>query len=265
MNYIRQINSFYDALETNPLPAPAIALWHALHAIANKTGWQQEFSVPASILGLRSGLNEQAVKRARNKLKEAGYIEWRSRSGNRSAIYRLKEFAVQNQYQNVPQYDPQSEPQPVPQPDPQSEPINKQNENKTKEDPPKPPKGARIDYQGIVNLFHECCPSLPKVQGLTEGRKKAIKARCNDKATVEDFRDVFTKAEASDFLTGRSDKAWSGCGFDWLLRPSNWQKVREGNYKNDPDKGRAIKSNRALDYDQRKQGERGDLSSLVQY
>ena len=104
MKYISQINAFYDALEINPLPAPSIALWHALHAIANKTGWQQEFSVSVSSLGLRAGLNEAAVKRARNKLKEAGFIEWRSRAGNKSATYRLtklysetSEFVVQHQ------------------------------------------------------------------------------------------------------------------------------------------------------------------------
>ena len=96
MNYIRQINAFYDALETNPLPAPAIALWHALHAIANKTGWQHEFSVSVSVLCLRAGLNESAVKRARNKLKEAGLIEWRSRGAIRAAVYRLMDCVVQN-------------------------------------------------------------------------------------------------------------------------------------------------------------------------
>ena len=68
MNYIAEIKAFYDTLELNPLPSPAIALWHALMSIANKTGWQEEFTVAVSVLVLKSGQNAQAIKRARNRL-----------------------------------------------------------------------------------------------------------------------------------------------------------------------------------------------------
>ncbi len=150
MNYIAEIKAFYDRLELNPLPSPAIALWHALMSIANKTGWQQEFTAAVSILVLKSGLNAQAIKRARNRLEQDGFITWRSRGGNQSAAYHLNSLVVQNNgknvplsdpqsepesavvqnfYENVPQYEPQSEPLTVPQADPQGEPqsvpINK--------------------------------------------------------------------------------------------------------------------------------------------
>ena len=235
MNYIRQINAFYDVLETNPLPAPAIALWHALHAIANKTGWQHEFSVSVSVLCLRAGLNESAVKRARNKLKEAGLIEWRSRGANRAAVYRLIDCVVQNQPENEPHCEPQYEPHCEPQYEPHCEPISKQNEKETKQEdtPPTPPKGERIDYGAVVEMFHACCPSLPKVRDLTDARKKAIAARMKDHNTLYDFRAVFEAVERSSFLTGRSG-SWHGCGFDWILKPSNWQKIKEGNYEDRP-------------------------------
>lgn len=128
-----EIKAFYDKLELNPLPSPDIALWHALMSIANKTGWQQEFTVAISVLMLKSGLNAQAIKRARNRLEQNGYITWRSRNGNQSAIYHINSLVVQNELKNVPQSEPQSEPQTVPQSEPQSEPINKhkQNINKT--------------------------------------------------------------------------------------------------------------------------------------
>lgn len=135
MNYIAELNAFYDRLELNPLPSPAIALWHALMSIANKTGWQEEFTVAVSVLVLKSGLNAQAIKRARNRLEQDGYITWRSRNGNQSAVYRMESLVVQNRYKNVPQSvpqnEPQNEPQPVPQNEPQSVPINKQKENET--------------------------------------------------------------------------------------------------------------------------------------
>lgn len=125
MNYLAELKAFYDRLELNPLPSPAIALWHALMSIANKTGWQQEFTVALSILVLKSGLSESAVKRARNRLVQDGFITWKSRNGNQSAVYSLKSIAVQYGPQSEPQSEPQTVPQCGPQSGPQSEPINK--------------------------------------------------------------------------------------------------------------------------------------------
>lgn len=125
MNYLAEIKAFYDRLELNPQPNTAIALWHALMSIANKAGWPDTFTVAQSVLGLRSGLNASAIKRARNKLATDGFIEWKARGGNQSAQYRLISLVVQNEGKNEPQFEPQSEPQVAPQSEPQSEPINK--------------------------------------------------------------------------------------------------------------------------------------------
>lgn len=126
MNYIKEINSFYDWLETNSVSDSAITLWHAMMHINNKAGWKVEFTVASSVLCLKSGLSNSSFKRARNVLKQSGRIEWRERKGNQSAIYELKSFVVQYEPQTVPQSEPQSEPQTVP----QSEPINKLKETK---------------------------------------------------------------------------------------------------------------------------------------
>lgn len=131
MNYIAELRAFYDRLELNPLPSPAIALWHALMSIANKTGWQQEFTVAISVLVLKSGLSESAVKRARNRLVQDGFITWKSRSGNQSAVYSIKSLVVQYEPQIVPQSEPQTVPQSEPQCEPQNGLINKHKQNKT--------------------------------------------------------------------------------------------------------------------------------------
>lgn len=82
----------------------------------------------------------------------------------------------------------------------------------------------------ITDLFHAICHSLPKVRSISDTRRKHIKALLKT-YTVDDFKTVFTKAESSDFLSGRSGK-WSGCCFDWLIKQSNFLKVLEGNYDN---------------------------------
>ena len=89
MNYIREINAFYDWLETNRLSLSAIALWHALMHINNKAAWTDEFAVAISVLCVKTGLSPRGVTEARNELKNKGRITWQSRKGNQSAIYRI--------------------------------------------------------------------------------------------------------------------------------------------------------------------------------
>lgn len=88
----------------------------------------------------------------------------------------------------------------------------------------------RIDYEHIVHLYNDHCPSLPTVRSLSEARKKAIRARLNN-YSVEDFKQLFMKAEESDFLKGNNNRNWSAT-FDWLIKDANMAKVLDGNYDN---------------------------------
>ena len=84
-------------------------------------------------------------------------------------------------------------------------------------------------YSSIVDLYHKICVSLPKIQKLTEGRKRLIRARLNQ-FSLEHIEEVFAIAESSDFLKGANGK-WNA-SFDWLMNESNFVKVLEGNYNN---------------------------------
>ena len=86
-----------------------------------------------------------------------------------------------------------------------------------------------VDYRAITDLFNEICTSLPKVQNISDKRKKQMKNIV--KQFSPDFKDVFERIEKSDFLSGRNGK-WSNCGFDWIFNPSNFVKIIEGNYDN---------------------------------
>jgi DnaD/phage-associated family protein len=89
VNYLKELNAFYDRLETNPLSTSAIALWHSLMHINNKAGWVDEFAVAASVLCIKSGLKDSMFKKARNELSQKEYITFKSRGGNQSAIYQI--------------------------------------------------------------------------------------------------------------------------------------------------------------------------------
>lgn len=158
MNYLAELKAFYDRLELNPQPNTVIALWHALMSIANKAGWPDTFTVASSVLGLRSGLNASALKRARNKLATDGFIDWKPRGGNQSAQYHIKSLVVQNRHENEPQSEPQSEPQCEPQSEPQSEPINKHKlkpKQKPKQNNPPISPAVHFDNVELENAFQE--------------------------------------------------------------------------------------------------------------
>ena len=86
----------------------------------------------------------------------------------------------------------------------------------------------RIQYKQIADMYNDTCVSFPRLTTLSEARKKAIKARFNN-YTLEDFKKLFTKAEASTFLKGGNNRNWTAT-FDWLIKDTNMAKVLDGNY-----------------------------------
>ncbi len=105
----------------------------------------------------------------------------------------------------------------------------------------------RIDYQLIADMYNDTCVSFPRLTKLSESRKKAIKARLKT-YSIDDFKRLFEKAEASNFLKGKNDRNWSA-NFDWLIKDSNMAKVLEGNY--DKSNKPAAKSNSFNSFPQR--------------
>ena len=88
----------------------------------------------------------------------------------------------------------------------------------------------KINYQLIADRYNALCPSFPSIKSLSDARKKAIKARLKT-YSIEEFEEVFRKAEESDFLKGRNDRNWMA-NFDWLIKDANMAKVLDGNYEN---------------------------------
>ena len=92
-----------------------------------------------------------------------------------------------------------------------------------------------VPYEVIKTIYHDKCPSYPRIRKLSANRKKAIAARWKEyKEDLTAFIELFEAAEASPFLQGRNDRNWSA-DFDWLMKSDNMAKVLEGKYD---DKGR---------------------------
>lgn len=91
--------------------------------------------------------------------------------------------------------------------------------------------------QAIVDLFHEVLAELPSVAMLNRDRQSKLQARWRESEVHRDlgfWRDYFESVKASPFLMGkvpgRNGARPFRASFDWLICPSNFVKVVEGNY-----------------------------------
>ena len=86
-------------------------------------------------------------------------------------------------------------------------------------------------FSEILQLYNTTCVSFPRIRSIEGTRKKAVAARWRVTQKIDTFRELFEKAEASDFLKGVNDRNWSA-DFDWLMTAANMAKVLEGKYQN---------------------------------
>lgn len=95
------------------------------------------------------------------------------------------------------------------------------------------PKKPDVDCEFILRLYHDRCPSLPKVLKLSDKRKMKIRVRFEEmEYNYETLQQVFDKAEASRFMRGDNQRGWRA-DFDWIFTNStNWVKILEGKYDN---------------------------------
>jgi hypothetical protein len=87
MNYIRELNAFWDwALVERPSTGQ-VALCLALMSIDNKTGWQGSFTAPNLMLQLMTGLSRQGLDKARSALCSKGRLRYRKGRSNQAGVY----------------------------------------------------------------------------------------------------------------------------------------------------------------------------------
>ena len=84
--------------------------------------------------------------------------------------------------------------------------------------------------EAIVQLYHELCPSYPKLEGITNKRRETIESRLKQYGgDIGKFKRLFENAEGSSYLKGINTRQWSA-SFDWLISENNAVKVLEGLY-----------------------------------
>ncbi|WP_283578619.1 conserved phage C-terminal domain-containing protein [Limosilactobacillus ingluviei] len=225
MNYLMESKAFYESIELNQLSSGQIALWHALFNINNKVQWQEWFSVPNSVLSLHSGLTVRGINKARNQLKQLGYIDFKTQ-GTKATKYRVISLVSSKASSTPSSMDssndgsmPSSIPSSIDGSIPSSKvgtTLNKQNKtetkpNKTKEDTPLTPQRGKSrprPAKSVPGEVAEIVAYLNKVTGTdykptTKKTQQLIKARMRDGFTVADFKTVIDKKNQDEwFVTG---------------------------------------------------------------
>lgn len=110
----------------------------------------------------------------------------------------------------------------------EGEEVTHQDKEAPDDERPAPPM-PHVPYEQIKAMYNEICKSLPRCTAMSDARKKAIKARFSSGYTLDDFKRLFEKTEASSFMKGANSRNWRAT-FDWLLKDANMAKVLDGNY-----------------------------------
>lgn len=100
---------------------------------------------------------------------------------------------------------------------------------------------ANIDFAAIKeywNTKHDQSGSaMRRLTLMSDQRKSNVRARIREYGgDVQKVYKAIDKAMDSDFMNGKNGKGWVA-SFDWMMCPSNFPKVLEGNYDNDQTAG----------------------------
>lgn len=88
---------------------------------------------------------------------------------------------------------------------------------------------SRPSVAAFVAAWHrETAHPIGRCLEVSAKRRKAILARLRERS-LDDWREVFRRIQASAFCKGRNDRHWVA-SFDWVLQPETAVKVLEGKY-----------------------------------
>lgn len=236
MNYILQLNGFWRWRKTNSVTSGQADLFYAILECGNSTGWkQQQFNIPNSTLMGMCEISKPELHKRRLALIQKGLIQYTKGKKGTAGIYYIGFLYETNMGTNMgTNMDTNL--------GTNMEDIPKQNKIKqnNKDSSAEKPKTEelpidhipdKVPYSKIKDLFNSICGDCyAKVTGINGKRQESVSARFGEYG-LDGFEKAFQEMANSDFLKGENKNNWKAT-FDWLIKPSNFQKVVEGNYQN---------------------------------
>lgn len=103
------------------------------------------------------------------------------------------------------------------------------------------PRGQRVPFEAIVNLYHKHLPDNPPVHKINDELRKTISARWKadkDRRMLSWWDYYFRYVATRYWLTGRDGQGGDGpfrASLSWLVGPKNMNKVINNEYAGDDD------------------------------
>lgn len=227
VSYIEQLNFFAEYCEQERLSSYAQLLWYKLVQMNNNFYWKKYFTVSnQKLMDSMSVGTERTLIKARKELTKRGLVKFqRGYKGNPSTYTIVPLVRDKNKLIHPKSYDEDVEFSEI-----YSEEVEVKDE-KTGEVKVKPvERKSKINYTALVEYYNKHRNNMPAVQTISNDRKKKMRARINEHS-VEAFKQVIDMAERSNFLNGDNNRGWTA-NLDWIIRPTNFNKILEGNYEN---------------------------------
>lgn len=245
-------------------PSVRLVFEELLFCANTKAGWfhgikvkRGETMASVSTIEEYTGFSRKTVIKALAMLEESGEIR-REKCGNytKTIICKFDHYQGDDKKQSggniTPPTPPPSTPPstpidtpPTPPPSTPEQELKKEKKEKNNIDANASSSGAgapdpemssqeSVDFVGLMKFFNrtmeEAGAIIPRCKSCDGKRREFVRARIREHG-LDAVYEMITKASQSDFLNGKSRSGWIA-DFTWLFRPSNFQKVLEGNYDN---------------------------------
>ena len=238
-------------------PSVRLVFEELLFCANTKAGWfhgikvkRGETMASVSTIEEYTGFSRKTVIKALAMLEESGEIR-REKYGNytKTIICKFDHYQGDNKKQSggniTPPTPPPSTPIDTPPTPPPSTPEQELKKEKNNIDANASSSGAfapdpdlssqeSVDFVGLMKFFNrtmeEAGAIIHRCKSCDGNRREFVRARIREHG-LDAVYEMITKASQSDFLNGKSRSGWVA-DFTWLFRPSNFQKVLEGNYDN---------------------------------
>lgn len=241
-------------------PSIRLVFEELLFCANTKAGWfhgikvkRGETMASVSTIEEYTGFSRKTVIKALAMLEESGEIR-REKYGNytKTIICKFDHYQGDNKKQSGGNITPPSTPPstpidtpPTPPPSTPEQELKKDKKEKNNIDANASSSGAAapdpdlssqesVDFVGLMKFFNrtmdEAGAIIHRCKSCDGNRREFVRARIREHG-IDEVYEMITKASQSDFLNGKSRSGWVA-DFTWLFRPSNFQKVLEGNYDN---------------------------------
>lgn len=211
MTYLDYLNRFNQWLESNPLPGNAQLLYFRLLNVFNRAGWPEQVRVDTLRLMLMTDCQRDAAYRARDRLRDAGFISYEKGKKGAPTVYFLSDKTTENAIESATENAIENATESAT----ENATHNKNKiKNKKKKDPPIPPNAAELGFgPELTEAFQDWLAYKQERREMykSTGLKNLI-------AQVRKHAELYGESAVADLIRVCMSSNWRGIIWDRLSK-----------------------------------------------